>query len=49
MPKNNLATIKVKRDTHEKLLEILSKLQMERKKRVTYDDVIKWLFEKAKP
>lgn len=41
-------TMKVEKDTHEKLLEVVSKLQLKKKRRITIDEAIKELIENAK-
>jgi len=40
--------MKVEKDTHEKLLEVVSKLQLKKKRRITIDEAIKELIENAK-
>ncbi len=40
-------TLKVESDTHKKLLEAVSKLQLKRGKRVTIDEAIKELISRA--
>jgi len=40
-------TIKVEEETHEKLLEVVSKLQLKLKRRVTIDEAIRVLIENA--
>jgi|GEM_PF-2015013 len=41
-------TIKVETDTHKKLLEVVSRLQLRKKRRVTIDEAIRELIEHAK-
>ena len=41
-------TIKIEADTHEELIKLLSKRQIEKGKRVTIDELIKELIEKCK-
>lgn len=41
-------TIKIEKETHEKLLEVISKLQLKLKRRVTIDEAIRELIENAK-
>jgi predicted transcriptional regulator len=42
-------TLKVDDATHRKLLEVVSKLQLKKGKRVTIDEAIRELIEHAKP
>jgi len=39
-------TIKVEAETHKKLLEIVSRLQLKKRRRVTIDEAIRELIEK---
>ncbi len=39
--------MKIERETHEKLLEVVSKLQLRKKKRITIDEAIKELIKNA--
>ncbi len=41
-------TIKVEADTHRKLLEVVSRLQLKKKRRVTIDEAIRELIKHAK-
>ncbi|MEM2890306.1 MAG: hypothetical protein QW786_01320 [Candidatus Hadarchaeum sp.] len=45
--KNTKVTLKVDDDTHRKLLEVVSKLQIKKGRRVTMDEAIKELINHA--
>lgn len=40
--------IKISDENHSELMELIGKLQMERKRRVTIDEAIDFLLQKAK-